>query len=370
MTINNTEIGIIDADLLDNGTRHPNLALMKISAFYKKNGFHVTLLENYIDIDNYHKVFVSKVFSFTNFPENLLTRENVQIGGTGFFDDGGVNLADEIEHSMPDYELYSNYIKKRLDQGEPRQRYVDYLDFSIGFTTRGCFRKCDFCVNKKYDKAVKHSPISEFFDPNRKYIYLWDDNFLASKEWKGILGELVATNRGFQFRQGLDLRLMNKEKALALTNTKYHGDYIFAFDHVEDMALITHKLEMWWTYSKKPTKLYVLVAYDSLDENDIENAFIRIEVLMKFNCLPYVMRYEKYKESKFRSLYIQIARWTNQPRFYKKMSFREFCEANQKYAKNQNHICSCLKALNDFEIEYPKIAAKYFDLKYEDVSKY
>ena len=24
-------IGIIDADLLDNGTRHPNLALMKIS---------------------------------------------------------------------------------------------------------------------------------------------------------------------------------------------------------------------------------------------------------------------------------------------------------------------------------------------------
>ena len=25
------EIGIIDADLLDNGTRHPNLALMKIS---------------------------------------------------------------------------------------------------------------------------------------------------------------------------------------------------------------------------------------------------------------------------------------------------------------------------------------------------
>ena len=29
-------IGIIDADLLDKGTRHPNLALMKISAYYKE----------------------------------------------------------------------------------------------------------------------------------------------------------------------------------------------------------------------------------------------------------------------------------------------------------------------------------------------
>lgn len=32
------KIGIIDADLLDNGTRHPNLALMKLSGFYKEKG--------------------------------------------------------------------------------------------------------------------------------------------------------------------------------------------------------------------------------------------------------------------------------------------------------------------------------------------
>ena len=31
------KIGIIDADLLDNGTRHPNLALMKISGYYKNS---------------------------------------------------------------------------------------------------------------------------------------------------------------------------------------------------------------------------------------------------------------------------------------------------------------------------------------------
>ena len=36
------KIGIIDADLLDNGTRHPNLALMKISGFMKSQGNDVS----------------------------------------------------------------------------------------------------------------------------------------------------------------------------------------------------------------------------------------------------------------------------------------------------------------------------------------
>ena len=40
-------IGIIDADLLDNGTRHPNLALMKISGFNKEKGHNVTLLNSH-----------------------------------------------------------------------------------------------------------------------------------------------------------------------------------------------------------------------------------------------------------------------------------------------------------------------------------
>lgn len=62
------EIGIIDADLLDNGTRHPNLALMKLSAFYKENGNNVNLIKNYSEIDNFDQLFLSKVFSFTNVP--------------------------------------------------------------------------------------------------------------------------------------------------------------------------------------------------------------------------------------------------------------------------------------------------------------
>lgn len=36
-------IGIIDADILGNGARHSNLAVMKLSAYYKELGNNVML---------------------------------------------------------------------------------------------------------------------------------------------------------------------------------------------------------------------------------------------------------------------------------------------------------------------------------------
>jgi hypothetical protein len=33
------KIGLVDADLLCNGTRHPNLALLKIAGYFRDNGY-------------------------------------------------------------------------------------------------------------------------------------------------------------------------------------------------------------------------------------------------------------------------------------------------------------------------------------------
>lgn len=360
-------IGIIDADLLDGGTRHPNLALMKISRSCKDVGCRVELLENYESIEEYDHVYISKVFTFSNVPnrEALESNPKVSIGGTGFFDDGGESLDDDIEHSMPDYSLYLPYVNKRIAEGKKRSWYADYLDYSIGFTTRGCFRQCSFCVNKKYKRAFRHSPVSEFFDPSRPFIYLWDDNILAFSGWEDILDELNATGHPFQFRQGLDIRLMTDKKALKLSTSRYKGGYIFAFDHLEDRELIEEKLALWRSYTKKETRLYTLCAYDSQDAEDIAGLFERISILMKYRCLPYVMRYETYKDSPWRGIYVNVARWCNQPQFFKKMSYREFCEANQRYHKNPDTLCAAYRSMLDFEIKYPDIAKRFFDLKWE-----
>jgi len=81
------------------------------------------------------------------------------------------------------------------------------------------------------------------------------------------------------------------------------------------------------------------------------------------------MRYENYKTSKYRGMYIAIARWCNQPQFYKKKSFRQFCEANQVYTKT-NKICATMRALKEFEKEHPQIADKYFNLRFDEICQY
>lgn len=306
-------IGLIDADLLDKGTRHPNLALMKISQFLK-NQNSVHLLESYDEINNYDVLYVSKVFNFTRVDNRIFRynnpikglKKNVFIGGTGFFNDGGEDLPNYIEHIKPDYTLYDEYIKKRNHQND--SKFKDYLYYSIGFTTRGCFRKCSFCVNKKYNRVIKHSPVSEFLDESRPRIYLWDDNFMASKDFFEVLDELDATKKPFQFRQGLDLRLMTEKKAIRLSTSKYHGDFIFAFDYIQDKELISSKLKLWRNITKRSTKLYVLTAYESQDIQDIVNTFERIKIIMEHGCLPYIMRFETYKQSSFKNVYIQVAR--------------------------------------------------------------
>ena len=412
-------IGMVDADLIDGGTRHPNLAQMKISAYCKRMGCNVTLLfreDELNNLDQYDAVIVSKVFNFSKVPESIekiigtdyrqynadivfivdqcRQKHNgplVAIGGTGFFEDGGRDLNEIIEHIMPDYTLYDEFVNSMIESGKKRSNYSDYLDYSIGFTSRGCFRQCKFCVNKKYRRSIKHSPVSEFFDPSRKRIYLWDDNMFACKDWELIMDELEATKRPFQFRQGLDLRILTDKKAERLSKAKYYGDMIFAFDHVDDYELITKKLELWSKYYKRETKVYLICAFDpvtytdpsKLDEKDgpylrqmaslkthkereqldIEFLFERIRVCMQYDCLPYVMRYEAYKQSEYRGVYIQIARWCNQPRIFKKMSFREFCEANQALAKD-GRICSTMKAYDKIVSERPDIAERYFGMKY------
>ena len=363
-------IGIIDADLLDNGTRHPNLALMKISGYLKEKGDSSRLLLDYAHISEYDQVYISKVFSFTKIPKEVIESSNVILGGTGFYEDGGENLPPKIEHHMPDYFLYQDYIQEQLEKGKRRSYISDYIDYSIGFTTRGCFRKCDFCVNKKYDHAFIHSSVEEFLDINRPYIYLWDDNFFAYSGWEKIFDELESTKKPFQFRQGLDIRLLTDRKARRFSKTNYHGDFIFAFDHLEDRDLIEKKLQLWRRYTTKTTKLYVLCAYESTDAQDIVSTFERIKILMKYGCLPYIMRYENYKESKWKTLYVNIARWCNQPQFFKKKSFRQFCEANQYYHKNKQTNCSAYQSLLDFEFSHPDIAQEYFDLRFDEENRY
>lgn len=381
------KIGIIDADLIGRKKhRFPNLACEKISGYWKDNGHEVHLLLDYNWTDDFDHIYISKVFTDTPSPAWLKKTKKVHIGGTGFFFDKAPNLPAKIEHHMPDYHLYDAWINGEMQKAEAEAtekgekfnkarfmaQFKEYTDYSIGFITRGCFRKCKFCVNQKYDHVFAHSPLKEFLDPSRKKICLLDDNFFGFGKWQTSLQELIDTGKPFKFKQGLDERLLTEKKCEMLFGASYDGDYTFAFDNIEDYDEIHEKLKIIRKYTKsRCVKFYVLVGFESTDATDIENAFKRIELLMRYQCLPYIMRYQNknhspWKASKLKNLYIALARWGNQPSIFKKMSFRQFCEANQALRKTPDKLCSSMQAMTEFEKENPTIAETYFDLRYDD----
>lgn len=366
------KVGIIDADLIGKKKqRFPNLACMKISSYYKSQGNDVKLLLDYNSIESYDKVFISKVFTDTKVPDGILNLSWVEYGGTGFYYDKAKPLPYEIEHCKPDYHLYDEFVEIRLKAGDKPKSLEYYTDYSIGFTTRGCIRGCSFCVNKNYRQCLKHSPVSEFLDKERKYICLLDDNVLSCKDWKSIFEELNATGKRFQFKQGMDERLLTDEKCEVIFNSKWIGDFIFAFDNIKDSKIIERKLQMIRKHTNKKIKFYCFCAYNhqSPDDvssytndfwaNDIKDLFERIKILMSYKALPYVMRYKDYTLSPYRGIYIAVAAWCNMPRCVTTLPFREFCI---KKSKTTNRY------LEEFERDYPEIAKQYFDMKWSDFS--
>ena len=398
--------GLVDADLLDNGTRHPNLALLKIAGFLYDNGIMFELiLDDNADISRYEVIFMSKVFTFTKEPSFYrnaaeLEKQKFHRGGTGYYateksikvfrekrekdmiqldkdpcllklknhrggnNSYGINMARQ----MPYYHLYDHYINKQLKSGGKKDKYKDYLNYSIGFLTRKCYRHCPFCVNKLENRVEQYSKLEWFHDKSRPHVYFWDDNFLAAdyEIWKPILQSLIDNKVSFQFRQGLDERQFaenehGEEMAEMLSKCRYHGDYIFAFDNWKDKPIIERALKVWKHYNpKKSTKFYLFCGFKqspidySLFYKDIWELFQRIKVLMQYGCVGYVMRHDDYHNSPCAGLYVEIARWCNQQQFYKKMSFWEFCYRNQTYWEEKNgfFVQKRIKTYDEFQRDF------------------
>lgn len=111
-------IGLIDVD----GHNFPSLPLMKISAYHKQIGDSVEWYEPLFS-GHMDKVYMSKVFSFTEDYEYFVDADEVEKGGTGYFyPDGGESLLDEIEHIYPDYSIYHDRI--------PETKNTAYIHFA------------------------------------------------------------------------------------------------------------------------------------------------------------------------------------------------------------------------------------------------
>lgn len=316
------KIAIIDAEIIGKSKhRFPNLCSMKLSAYHKSIGDEVSLVLSYEGLEAYDKVYISKVFTKAPVPEEVLSMPNVEYGGTGFFYDKAPPLPCEIEHIMPDYHLYDEWVAEKIANGVKRIEFKFYLDYSIGYLTRGCFRGCYYCVNRNCKRAVAASPLSEFMNESRPKLCFLDDNFFAFPKWKELIQPVIDSGKRFHFKQGLDERLLTEDTIRRMSKWKYDGDVIFAFDNIEDKELIMSKLMLIRTTVpdwNRDLKFYVFCGADKHEKydeafwrQDIINLFERIYILKTFNTKPYIMRFEKVYESEYSSFYATVASWCN-----------------------------------------------------------
>ena len=261
-------------NLLTDAKKH-NLALMKLSAWHKKNGDEVFFNMPIIPADY---VYASVLFEWNK--KKYIADE---YGGPAFKG----SLPPEVESVYPDYKLYP-------------------IDYSLGYTFRPCFNSCDFCKVPKMDHpSVEHHSIWEFHNPKFKKICLLNNNTFQDPKWLETFEEIWEAGLTVIDENGYDLRLIDDEKANPLKRTKFHGKVHFAWDRVIDDVLIIEGLKTLRPYKISGATVYVLIGYNTTIEEDI----YRCEIIKNYKQTPYIMPYKMTRKNKQFKRFIDTFMW-------------------------------------------------------------
>lgn len=236
-------IGLLAVD-----SNYPNLALMKISNFYKSKGAKV---EWYNPFNHYDIVFMSKIFSFTpDYRQYITNADLIEKGGTGY--DIKKCLDPEIEHIQPDYSLYPN-IDKNL---------------AYGFLTRGCPNKCKWCIVPKKEGNIKpYMDIEEIAIDGRNNIVLMDNNILASDYGLTQIEKIVKLKLKIDFNQAIDARLVTEDIAKLLAKVKWIKRIRFGCDTPSQIEDCEKAISLIDKYGYKGEYFFYCILMNSFKES-------------------------------------------------------------------------------------------------------
>lgn len=278
-------IGLHDSD----HTGFPNLALMKLSAYHKKQGDTV---EWWNPLEHFDRVYSSKVFTFT--PENPYLPPDTIKGGTGYgiYDD----LPDVIDSVFPDYSLYPN------------------CKHAIGFLTRGCIRNCPWCIVPKKEGGIKaYRTWREIKRPDSRDIVFMDNNVLACEYGVGEMRDMVGKNVRVDFNQGLDARLITPEIAELLAQLKWIRFIRMSCDTDAMLEVVLHAIERLAEHGVKSSRIFVYLLVQ-----DVGSAEMRAVALREVGAEVFAQPYRDFKNNVEPTREQKaLARWVNRKEIFK-----------------------------------------------------
>jgi hypothetical protein len=252
-----------DILLIDVDSRLPNLALMKLSSYFKMQGKRVILAGRDDRIKGLEEVYASCIFSHSKTEYHVRKLREYYgkcliIGGSGI--DVKRRLPEKIEKMQADYGLYP-----------------ELKDRAIGFLTRGCPFKCSFCIVPVKEGKVKQvSDLDTLLQNRLKKLILLDDNILSHPKANFFLEEMVKRNIEINFNQTLDIRLIDKEKANLLkrirsSNARFtRRVYHFSLNDTGNLDLVRRKYQQLKFTPSDNVGFICMYGYNTTLANDLE----------------------------------------------------------------------------------------------------
>ncbi len=285
-------IGLIDID----GHNFPNLALMKISAHHKRLG---DIVNWYNPFESYDIVYKSKIFTFTQDYQNYINNAlQVIEGGTGY------NLINKIpnEQIQPDYSLYS------------------INNTAYGFLTRGCIRKCAWCLVPQKEGNIKPYADIEEVAQDRKNVILMDNNILACDYGLSQIEKIAKMKIKVDFNQGLDARLITPSVADLLSKVKWIRYIRTSCDTITNLKYIEEMLNNMNNAGVKNYRIFVYVLLQNLTD-----AYYILNWLKDKGCRPFAQPFRDFTPNQIIPQWQKdMACWVNKGSEFNACDFKDY----------------------------------------------
>lgn len=269
-----------DVVLVDVDSEIPNLALMKLSRFYKEKGRRVVLCRDSRGHAESGRVFASIVFNRKPTRQKVsrlkkLHGKALRLGGSGV--DLSTALPDEIETLMPDYTLYNN------------------VDYAMGFLTRGCPHGCDYCtVPEKEGSLRRVADLDDILPRSFDKLVLLDNNILAYPGADKLLREMINRKLKVNFNQSLDIRCVNEKLAgllEAVDSRSYSFKqkmYYFSLSSASMIPVVRKKIALLSGLKKTEIKFLCMFGFDTTLSDDLA----RFSFLKEMGVTPFTQKFQ------------------------------------------------------------------------------
>lgn len=310
-------IGLLDIDGII-----PNIALMKISTYFKKQNVDVSFVQNNY---KYNKIYASTLFTKSKPKCKTLLdffNDTIEIGGTGW--DINKTLPSAIDKEPPDFNLYTikdilPRIKGIMSKESKIKKATQIINAGMGFTSRGCIRNCGFCVVPKKEGNFKHvAEIKDLLNPRSNVLILCDNNITADPNCIDKLHEIRDRGLYLDINQGIDIRILTDDIAKALSEIKHLRSIHYAWDLMIFEKSILEGIRILSKYIKPYKHMcFMLVGFNTSFDED----YYRFKKLSELNIKPYVMIYNQNENHDQKLKH--FARWVNGS-FYHACSWNEY----------------------------------------------